>query len=105
MPDQVKRILIVRLSAVGDCIHVMPALHALRQALPDAYIAWAVEDRAASVVARHPDLNETIVIPRGEWKRRRLSSIPGTFTDLALTGAGLCSGGVPGMFRGRVLLF
>jgi heptosyltransferase I len=69
----VRRILIIRLSAVGDCIHVMPALHALRQTLPDAFIAWAVEDRAAAVLQGNPDLNELIVIPRGDWKRRKLS--------------------------------
>ena len=70
---QVERILVVRLSALGDCIHVMPAVHALRKALPHAFIAWAVEDRARALVENHPDIDQAVVIPRGEWKRRGLS--------------------------------
>jgi len=42
-----QRILIVRLGAIGDVIRTLPALRALRHKLPEAYIAWVVEDRAA----------------------------------------------------------
>jgi len=41
------RILIVRLGAMGDVVHAFPAVTALRAALPDAHLAWAIEERWA----------------------------------------------------------
>ena len=58
------RILIVKLSAVGDVVHALPVLHALRTARPDAHIAWAVHGRAAYLLEGHPELDELIVVPR-----------------------------------------
>lgn len=43
--SQVERILIVRLSAMGDVIHTLPGAQALRDAFPDAMIGWLVEER------------------------------------------------------------
>lgn len=63
------RILIVRLSALGDVVHVLPALAALRAALPDAFIGWAVEDRAASLLEGHPHLDRVHVVPRAAWSK------------------------------------
>ena len=67
------RILIVRLGAIGDVIRTLPALRALRHNLPDASIAWVVEDRAASLLINHPDLNKVFVLPRKEWQKNPLS--------------------------------
>lgn len=64
------RILIVRLSALGDVIHVLPALGALRAAWPAAHIGWLVEDRAAGLLERHPQLDRLHVVPRQAWKER-----------------------------------
>lgn len=63
-----KRILIVRLSAVGDVTHVLPALRCLRQHCPYANIAWLVEDRGAGLLEGHPDLDGIIVFPRKSWR-------------------------------------
>jgi lipopolysaccharide heptosyltransferase I len=46
----VTRILVVRLSALGDVIHTIPAVVALRDALPGADITWAVERPYAELV-------------------------------------------------------
>jgi heptosyltransferase-1 len=77
------RILIVRLSAIGDVIHGVPVLCALREALPSAFIGWVVEGRAGDVLEGHPALDELIRVPRRFWKspveiwkiRRRLRSL------------------------------
>ncbi|MGI4979915.1 MAG: lipopolysaccharide heptosyltransferase I [Janthinobacterium lividum] len=45
------RILIVRVGAMGDVLHGMPAVAALRTALPDAVIGWAVEPRWAPLLS------------------------------------------------------
>ena len=37
-------ILVVRLGAMGDVIHALPAVAALRDAFPEARIGWAVEE-------------------------------------------------------------
>ncbi len=70
------RILIVRLSAIGDVLHSLPVLCALREALPGAHLAWAVEGRAAELLAGHPALDELVELPR-RWLKR-----PGTVLDL-----------------------
>lgn len=44
------RVLVVRLSAMGDIIHAMPAVSALRQAKPDIQIGWLVEERWAELL-------------------------------------------------------
>lgn len=64
---QPDRILIVRLSAIGDCLNTLPALHALRRNYPDAHIAWLVEDKARDAVAGQPGLDEAIVLERRRW--------------------------------------
>ncbi len=63
------RILIVRLSSIGDVARVLPALHVLRQAHPNAHIDWAVERKSADVVTGHPALNNVIVFDRGKGLR------------------------------------
>ena len=65
------RILIVRLSAIGDVIHGIPVLCALRAALPNAFIAWITEGTAGNVLEGHPALDELVVVPRRYWKSPR----------------------------------
>ena len=62
------RILIVRLSAIGDTIHGLPVLCALRDHLPSAHLSWVVEQRSAAVLQGHSALDRLIVAPRG-WLR------------------------------------
>jgi lipopolysaccharide heptosyltransferase I len=60
------RILIVRLSAIGDCIHGLPVLCALRNALPQAHLSWIVEGHTAELLRRHPALDQVVQVPR-KW--------------------------------------
>lgn len=55
--DTPGRILLVRLSALGDVVHALPALASLRAALPLAEIGWLVEDRHAGVLEEHPQID------------------------------------------------
>ena len=64
MENGLPRILIVRLSAIGDVVRVLPALHALRHAFPDAQIDWAVERKSADIVEGHPALDRVLVYER-----------------------------------------
>lgn len=44
------RVLVVRLGAMGDVVHALPAVTALRAALPGAHIGWAIEERWAELL-------------------------------------------------------
>lgn len=46
----IERVLIVRLSAMGDVIHTLPAVAALREAFPNAIIGWLIEERWAELL-------------------------------------------------------
>jgi lipopolysaccharide heptosyltransferase II len=61
------RVLVIRLRLIGDVIFTTPVLRALRRALPDAHLAYLVEDAAAPVVSRNPHLDDVVAIsrPRG----------------------------------------
>jgi heptosyltransferase-1 len=48
------RILIVRLGSMGDIIHTLPAVTALRQAFPDATVGWVIEERWAELLCTLP---------------------------------------------------
>src|SRR5580704_9822997 len=71
MTAAVSRVLIVRLSAIGDVLHGLPVLCALREALPAAYLAWMVEGRGADLVEGHPALDELIAVRRRWLKSPR----------------------------------
>ncbi len=59
-----ERLLIVRLSAMGDVLQTLPALVALRAARPEAEIGWAVERRFAALLIGHPAIDRLFVFER-----------------------------------------
>jgi heptosyltransferase-1 len=68
---QPPRILIVKLTAIGDVVHTLPVACALRDAWPKAHLAWLVEGRAADLLRGHPALDEVIALPRRWYKSPR----------------------------------
>lgn len=56
------KILIVRLSALGDIVHALPVLARLRQAYPDAAIDWLVEENYAATLTFARGLSRRIVV-------------------------------------------
>ena len=72
------RILIVRIGAMGDVLHALPAVTALREHLPAAHIGWAIEPRWASLLAAHTQQGIPLVdrihrVPVQEWKAKPFS--------------------------------
>lgn len=57
-----RSILIVRLGALGDLVHALPAAAAIRAAWPDARIDWVVDGRYAALLELVPVINRTIVL-------------------------------------------
>lgn len=64
-----RRLLVVRLSALGDVLHCLPALAALRSLHPHATIDWVTESLGASILEGHPDLGRVVRFPRKEIVR------------------------------------
>ena len=67
------RILLIRTSALGDVVHCLPVLTALRRHLPEARIGWVVEKTMAPLLAGHPDLDDLIEVELRPWRRRPFS--------------------------------
>ena len=67
------RILLVRTSALGDVVHALPVVAALRRHLPEARIAWVVEQAFASLLSERGDIDEVIPVRLRAWRRSPLS--------------------------------
>ncbi len=63
-----RRILIIKPSSLGDIIHALPVLHALRQHDPDAVIDWLVNDSFAAMIRDLPQLNDVILFERNRFR-------------------------------------
>ena len=68
------RILIVKLSSIGDVVHTLPAAALLRRALPGARIAWVVERGAGAIIEDSPVIDELITIDTRAWRKDILSA-------------------------------
>ena len=79
--------LIVRFSAIGDCVMAVPVASAIREKYPDAHISWAVEPRCAGVVDTERLVNETLLFPRDAWESKRWS--PATWASQLRTYLGM----------------
>jgi heptosyltransferase I len=67
------RILIVKLSSIGDVVHTLPAAALLRRALPDARIAWVVERGASAILEGSPVIDQLIELDTRAWRKNFLS--------------------------------
>lgn len=94
-----ERVLIVRLSAIGDIMHALPTAVAIKRARPATEIAWAVEGRAGDVLVDHPAVDRIIRLPRG-WLlqpaavRRLAGELADFRADIAIDLQGLFKSGV-----------
>jgi lipopolysaccharide heptosyltransferase I len=80
-----QRVLIVRLGAMGDIIHTLPAAVALRQAFPHAVLGWVVEERWAELLCtlptarsgprsrQRPLVDRMHVVNTAKWRKAPLS--------------------------------
>ena len=67
------RILIVKLGSIGDIVHTLPSLAAIRQAMPNAEISWVVERRAAEILRDNPILDRLIEVDTKALRRGLVS--------------------------------
>jgi heptosyltransferase I len=63
-----KSILIIKPSSLGDVVHTLPAVAALRDANPDAEITWVINPEWAPLLRGNQDVNHVHVFPRREFR-------------------------------------
>lgn len=67
--SRLPRILLVRTSALGDIVHSLPVLAALRRRWPEAEIGWVVDEAFAPLLEGHELLDRLIPVPLRRWRR------------------------------------
>ena len=67
------RILIVKLSSLGDVVHAMPAVQDMLNALPEAEIDWVVERGFAPLVRRCSGVHRVIECELRRWRKSPLA--------------------------------
>ena len=68
------KILLVKLSSLGDVVHTLPVVQDIRIALPAAQIDWVVERSFASLLARCAGLNRVIACDIRRWSKSPLAA-------------------------------
>ena len=58
------RVCIVMMSAVGDAVHVLPVINAIKRRHPESHITWVLQAGPASLVRGHPNVDEIILFDR-----------------------------------------
>jgi lipopolysaccharide heptosyltransferase I len=73
------KILIIKLSAIGDVVQTLPALEAIKRAIPRSEIDWVVEEAAAGILENHPLISRLLLSRRKSWIRKLVR--PATFLE------------------------
>ena len=110
--SRIRRVLLVRPSALGDVARTVPALVTIRNALPEATIDWVVQPAFADVVRHHPAVHEVVPFDRDHlgrmWRsvsafgagRQWLRALRDRRYDLAIDLQGLLRSGLITRFSG-----
>ncbi|MEW6713807.1 MAG: lipopolysaccharide heptosyltransferase I [Nitrospirota bacterium] len=75
------KILIIKPSSLGDIIHALPFLKAVKDRFPDASVDWAVSKNLLGILEDNPLINELIVFDKDSWKS--IKNIPKTSRDIS----------------------
>jgi len=63
-----ERLLILRMGALGDIVHTLPAVAALRKSFPRAQIDWLVDSKWSPILEGNPDVSKIISVDRHNWR-------------------------------------
>jgi heptosyltransferase-1 len=68
------RVVLVRLSALGDIVHTWPLAVALRRAQPEMHLTWVIEKPLLPLVDGHPAVDSVITVATKRWRRNIFSA-------------------------------
>ena len=63
------KVLIVKLSSLGDVIQTMPVIEDMKASLPDVTIDWVVEEAFSDLVAQARGINRVISCAERRWRK------------------------------------
>ena len=109
--SQIQRLLIIKMSAMGDIVHALPVAGALKETFPHLRISWAVEDVFAPLLTGNPDIEKVITLPKMSGRRlrsmtawneciKRLQLIRREHFDLTVDLQGLTKSAVVALYSG-----
>lgn len=105
-----KRIAIIKLSAMGDIIHAMVALQYIKKQYPNLKIDWFVESAFAGVLENNPDINEIIKLDLKSIKKDKkeiinqiklIKKYKTNSYDLIIDAQGLIKSAIVSFFLGK----
>src|SRR5690625_7635443 len=65
------KILLIKMSSMGDLFHTFPALTDLKANYPDAEIDWLVEESFAEIAAWHPAVRRAVPVNLRQWAKQK----------------------------------
>ncbi|MDN5130681.1 lipopolysaccharide heptosyltransferase I [Aliarcobacter butzleri] len=105
-----KRIAIIKLSAMGDIIHAMVALQYIKRQYPNLQIDWFVESAFSGVLENNPDINEIIKLDLKSIKKDKkeiinqiklIKKYEKNSYDLVIDAQGLIKSAIVSFFLGK----
>lgn len=105
-----KRIAIIKLSAMGDIIHAMVALQYIKRKYPNLQIDWFVESAFAPILENNPDINEIIKLDLKSIKKDKkeiinqiklIKKYEKNSYDLVIDAQGLIKSAIVSFFLGK----
>jgi len=69
------RVLVVKLTSMGDVLHLLPALSDLKQQHPGVLVDWMVEKSFAEIPAWHPSVDRVITVSTRRWRHLKWANI------------------------------
>lgn len=91
MQDRSPKILVVRLGAMGDVIHALPAVSTLKASFPQSEITWAIDPKWAPLLAGNPAVDRTVPFNRRDLAnvREAVKTLRASHFDFAIDFQGL----------------
>ncbi len=75
------KILIIKPSSLGDVIHALPFLNAVKKTFPDSKVDWVISKNLMGILEDNPLINELISLDKDSWKN--MNKIPETLSELS----------------------
>jgi lipopolysaccharide heptosyltransferase II len=96
-----RRILVIKLSSLGDIVHTLPAVAALRKRFSSAHVSWLVKSQWASILEGNPDVDEVLSVDVS-WQNwpRLIRDLRQRQCDLVVDFQGLFRTGLLGVLSG-----
>ncbi|GLR12563.1 ADP-heptose--LPS heptosyltransferase [Chitinimonas prasina] len=110
------KILLIRMSSMGDIIHNFPAVTELRRHFPEAVVHWVVEEAFVGLAGLHPGVNRIVPFALRRWRKKLWnggnraemrafrSAIAESQYDVAIDSQGLLKSALVGKLSGAALV-